>query len=294
MMRYLLNHWRGRQSLAWSFWVNLVAVRVCLFLLQDVLLAREGVSLVDAEAFTYLTVFILHALLLIWQVVGVVRAGDNHFATNHNMAFLWGSQLGSVVFFFLSAAYALEAVQLTFPKVDEQVAFDKISADRKLNYNVSVLDDNSILLINGSIELGMTKVVKESFVNNADISTVQLNSGGGNIYEARGLAKLFADNDIATHVDTQCASACTLAFIGGVRRTASKHAEFGFHQYKVDADYTILATDVAKEQQHDKALFVAAGVSDFFVNSMYSHEASAMWWPSMQELLNAKVVHEVR
>ena len=124
------------------------------------------------------------------------------------------------------------------------------------------------------------------------IELVNLNSVGGNIYEARGLAKLFRTRKLDTHNMHVCASACTTAFVGGLHRSIAPDAKFGFHQYRVDAEYSVIVTDVQKEQDRDAALFLDAGVSKAFVRVMYDQVPQDMWWPTAQELLHAGFIHE--
>ena len=68
------------------------------------------------------TTLLFHGLLLAWQLVGVVRAAENHFALRGNMSLVWAAQLGAVLMFLLTAAYALGAIQWTHKlPVDEDV-----------------------------------------------------------------------------------------------------------------------------------------------------------------------------
>ena len=117
-----------------------------------------------------------------------------------------------------------------------------------------------------------------------------LESEGGNIYEARGLAKLIREAKLSTHVETFCSSACTITFIGGIERTLANGAGLGFHQYRVDADYMVAFTDPLAEQAKDRALFAEAGVSEAFLERMFREDADGMWFPSVAELLAANVI----
>ena len=290
MSAYLLSHWRGQQSLVWSFWINLISLRVLLFVAQSHWIEAAPTLSLPSPTVIYLLVLLAHGVLLLWQVVGVVRACDHHFAENGSMATLWGAQLAAVVLFLMSAAYALEAVQLALKPPESENVFALIRKEHAAQYDISFSDDKCEIRIDGLLALGITKAVNRMLLNNADVRTVVLNSDGGNIYEGRGLAKLFADKNLNTRVSQQCASACTLAYIGGTRRTAVPGARFGFHQYRVDADYDIIATDVAKEQARDRSLFLNAGVSDSFTERMFSQVSSGMWWPELKALETAGVL----
>lgn len=294
MGRYVLAHWRGEQSLALSFWVNLVGFRLVIFSLQSLLAPAEGRDYSHwTLAVTALTV-LFHGALLLWQIVGVVRSADNHFAERGNMALVWGAQLGAVLMFLLSAVYALEATQMTRVVPVEEDFLARMDREHASLYRLNVTESGKRLTIDGQIELGITQAVKRLLETHPSVESVTLSSPGGNIYEGRGLARLFGDQRLDTRNESVCASACTIAYVGGQHRTASPEASFGFHQYRVDADYTIIVTDVAKEQQRDSVLFTQAGVSAVFADSMFHRVAEDMWWPALQELVTAGVVHEVR
>ena len=117
-----------------------------------------------------------------------------------------------------------------------------------------------------------------------------MSSEGGNIYEARGLARLFRDGNLSTKVLDECSSACTTAFVGGVERRLKTGARLGFHQYRIEADYDVLGADPRGEEAKDKTLFLAAGIKQSFVSRMHSAAAGSMWYPDAKELLDAGVI----
>ena len=293
MIAYLLSHWRGKQPLVWSFWANFVGVRLLVFAAQAQWIVGTHSQVQVAEWVVYFFVLLLHGVLLVWQVVGVIRACDNHFAEHRSLATLWGAQLAAVVLFLMSAVYSLEAVQVTLKPTDTENVFEKINQEHAAQYELNISDSKCELRIEGSLELGITKALRRVLSDNNHINTVVLNSNGGNIYEGRGLAKIFSKYGLNSHVDELCTSACTLAFIGGVHRTAALSAKFGFHQYRVDADYDVIVTDVGKEQARDTVLFLESGVSESFTSKMFKQEASGMWWPELTELASVGFLNAV-
>ena len=287
MTDYLRRHWQGQQSLGWSFWVNLVAVRVTIFLLQTLFTPADGEDYHDFRTILYVLVFVFHVVLLIWQLVGVVRAAEVHFSEHGNMALVWGAQLGGVIFFILTAVYALGAVQMSMKAPVEIDVLTQMNEEHASQYDFALSDDGLSMSIEGSIELGITRALRGYLAAHQEVRLVTLNSSGGNIYEGRGLAGVFLEFGLATHVENRCASACTIAFVGGKPRSAGDGANFGFHQYRVDASYTIIATDVAKEQSRDQQLLLDAGVTREFVEKVFSHPSESMWWPSVSTLHEA-------
>jgi hypothetical protein len=89
-MRYLIDHWNGCHSIAWSFWVNLVAIRLMLMLLQPMFqypaLPNSTLTMVTTIGFVVAANFILFG----WQIVGLLRACDKHLKAFGSMAVVWG------------------------------------------------------------------------------------------------------------------------------------------------------------------------------------------------------------
>lgn len=290
---YFRRHWRGELSLLVAFWINLVGIRVLVFVTQNALAPAEGDDWQHHRNLIIIAVVVIHVALLVWQVVGVVRAAENHFSENGNMALVWGAQLGAVLMFMLTAVYALGAVQMSMPVLEQEDVLAKMNEEHASHYELRLGSDVRVLSVNGQIALGITRAMTALLDKHASIETVVLTSEGGNIYEARGLARLFAQHNLNLHVSDTCASACTTAFIGGVRRTANRSAVFGFHQYRVDAQYTIIATDVEKEHRRDQQLFREAGVAERFIASAFSQPSTSMWWPGLDMLIDAGFIHQL-
>ena len=293
LQTYVADHWRGRQSLAWSFWVNLFALRILLFSVQTRLAPVEGEDYSHWRLSVLTAAFVCHIVLLCWQIVGVIRSADRHFSTHGNMALVWGAQLGATLLFILSTVYALGAVQMTFRLPPEKRA-DTVLPALADNYTISVSGSGNELFIEGDIEAGITRAVRRQLLARPSIVQVRLSSSGGNIFEARGLYKLFSLRGLATHVADRCSSACTTAYAGGTLRSASPEAVFGFHQYRMDSPNVTIVTNAAAEQAVDEKLFLDAGVSEEFVGMIFHRQASDMWWPSIDELQEGGVVHQLR
>ncbi|MFK7993326.1 MAG: hypothetical protein AB8B87_04250 [Granulosicoccus sp.] len=294
MLGYAKRHWYGQQSLAWSFWFNLVLLRVLVFALQTSLSPTDGEDYRTYRDVILVAVFVFHGLLLLWQLVGVVRAADSHFSEHGTMALVWGSHLGAVLMFLLTAVYTLGAVQMTLKNAEKTDVLALMNDEHASRYSITLSADNYSLLIDGTIELGITRALKATLQQSPQVHTVILNSEGGNIYEGRGLARLIIDKQLDTHVDTLCASACIIAFSGGKVRSSSLRARFGFHQYRLEADYTIIATDVGKEQRRDQQLLLDAGVGTEFVQGVFSQPSASMWWPALEELQDAGFLHSFK
>ncbi|MGR6429627.1 hypothetical protein [Rhizobium sp. PAMB 3182] len=286
---YIRSHWRGEQGLWWSFAVNLVLLRALIFLAQWLLRPAKGDDYFDGRIAVFLLMFLFHGVVLVWQVVGVFRAGEAHIRSNGSIAAHWGAQLGVIIAFWLTISYAFEAWQTTIyiPKGESFAA--RMERERMSRYQMIVDDEAGVVSLVGSIELNATRRMRELLEGHPGIKTVTLASEGGNIFEARGLAKLIRERGIDTRVDGDCTSACTIIFIGGAQRIIGPGGRLGFHQYRVDAQYVVLGNDPAKEQEKDRGLYGEAGVAPAFLSQMFAKGAADMWFPTTAELLDAGV-----
>ncbi len=287
---YIADHWYGRQGFAWSFWVNLVLLRVLIFLVQGLLEPAEGNDYGASHSLVIVLAIFFHGVFFIWQVVGVVRAGEMHIQSMGSMANFWGAQLGALIAFWLTVSYSLDAWYMTQPtKVDKNFQ-TRAEKERSGKYSIVPSSDGKALVFTGSIELGITKKFAALLIKFPKMQTVILTSPGGNIYEARGLSKLIHENGFNTLVESECNSACTTVFIGGIERLLKPEARLGFHQYRVDATYQVLNADPAAEQERDRKLYAASNIKPWFLTKMFDTDASQMWFPNIDVLLDAGVV----
>ena len=287
MARYVLAHWRGRQGLAWSFWVNLVALRSLVCLVQE---ASPLDALPQAATVGVVAIAVLcHPLLLVWQAVGVVRACEAHLSDYGSMAGVWGAQLGLIVATLSVGVYGLDALHAVRGSNDDGASHEERLAERASRYRVEALS-GGVARISGELEIGIVDAFEDHLERRPGTRTVELQSAGGNVYQARGLARAIRERRLDTRVTTSCSSACTLAFIGGRRRLVAPSARLGFHQYRIDADYPVLRADPRAAQAADRRLYEAAGVRAGFLGQMFRASAREMWFPSPAELLEAGVV----
>tara|TARA_E500000305_G_scaffold87860_1_gene74426 strand:- start:2635 stop:3591 length:957 start_codon:yes stop_codon:yes gene_type:complete len=288
--RYLTGHWRGIHGLAWSFWVNLVLIRVLVFVLQEWLRPEKGQDFHENQLLILLLALFFHGVLFVWQAVGVIRAAEVHIITSGYMAPVWGAQLVLVVASFWVITYAIDAWHMTLPVPDSLRLQSEREAERAGKYSIEPTSDGQALILNGSLELGITDHLKHQLKAYPDVKQIILASTGGNIYEARGLSNTIRQNGLNTLVISECSSACTTVFIGGIKRHLASGGKLGFHQYRIDADYAVLNADPLREQDRDRAIFLQAGVAIWFLDMMFDSPPSGMWYPELSELIDAHVV----
>jgi hypothetical protein len=290
LLAYPRAHWVGQQGLAWSFWVNLVALRLVISFVQPQIFALRTQ---DAAPMSFPLVALLicaHAIVFLWQIVGVVRASEHHLRQMGSVSTTWGAQLG-ILIAFLFVLSDIWGVWLMTKTTTHELSFaDKMDIEHSQKYDFHLSDDKKTILFSGVIALGSTKALAVLLAENPRIETLMLTSGGGNIYEARGIAKLVRATGLDTVAVDVCSSSCTVAFIGGGVRRLAPGARLGFHQYRTEAAYDVPFANPKAEQARDLKLFRQAGVKDWFLRLMFRERPESIWYPSLVELQSAGVV----
>ncbi len=291
--QYLAGHWHGAHGLAWSFWINVVLIRVLVFLLQEWFRPEKGQDFHDSQLLVLLLALLFHGILFIWQAVGAIRACEIYIRTSGFLAPVLGTQLALAVALFWVLTYALDAWQMTLRVPDELGILSEFEAERAAKYSIEPTLDGRSLTLTGSLELGITDRLHDQLEAYPDVEQIVLTSFGGNIFEARGLSNTIRQNGLNTLVISECSSACTTVFIGGEKRQLAPGGKLGFHQIRIDADYPVLNASPLQQQDRERAVFLQSGVATWFLEIMFDSPASEMWYPEMSELIDAHVVTSV-
>ncbi|MCG6856830.1 MAG: hypothetical protein LJE67_02045 [Salaquimonas sp.] len=289
-MGYLMAHWRGTYSLSRSLWINFVALRIAVYFALAGLLVFEFIPL---SAFVVLIA--TDIALFTWQVVGLIRSCEAHIAGHGSLAPVWGSYLVIVLTLFVFGTLWLGLFQHTIPRKVEEPFSTRMEREHASTYKLTLSDDKATLTLDGDVALGSTKAVRRLFSENPSIRSLVLNSTGGNIYEARGVARLVREHGLDTHIDGECSSACTIIFISGKTRTMAAAARLGFHQYRLDTTAYVHNTyipnvDIAAEQERDRSFFERQAINQRFLDKIFKSPHSDIWFPARDELLAAGVI----
>lgn len=291
---YLRDHWQGRQSLAWSFWVNLVMLRAVILGLDRFTRPPfvEDPQLVAVVTVAFFLVF--HVAVFAWQIVGVVRACDAYqsdFGASGLTLITYVGIAGAVAVTLTSAVGAFLLLFQEPPGEPEYLAWER---ERAARYSlVRDPDDPTLLRFSGTFELGVTKKLNAMLQEDPVIRGIVLESPGGHVYEGRGAANLIMRHGLDTFVFAQCSSACTTAFIAGKTRVLGPEGRLGFHQHWMDANYPVYLVDEEAEMQKDLAFYEAQGIAPDFRRRVFITPHDGLWFPSQEELLAAGVAHRI-
>jgi RDD family len=285
---YIMRHWRGELSLPVSYWLNGILGGV---VLAVVLFAIRFMTHRDGEArplvwfLSLAIVWLLNALMVLWQTVGVWRSATRY---QKQQKHFWGglakglSVLGMVQ---LAASFVMVGAP--------QLAgiYEILSGDRRVGpHQFHIIANGRTLEFSGGITFGVAQEF-EGFLNAAaTVNAVRLDSIGGRILEAQKIADLIKSRNLTTFVVRECLSACTIVFLGGKERVVLPTARLGFHQpafrgMTADDRTAAIAIETQRLQRF--------GLSREFAERANRAAPDDMWFPTMDELVKEQVVTRV-
>ncbi len=229
-----------------------------------------------------------------WQLVGLIRAIEQDYLEHADILKTRASQAVALLCILFNLVYALEVIQGASYYRNQLETYTQREA--RVEYRLQLSPDTRQLTITGWLEPGITDAVRSRLTAETGITSVVLESGGGQVYEGRGLARLFTERGLDTWVFGECSSSCATAFIGGAVRYLGPQGRLGFHRYRLDRsgfERIVPFYDLQAEQDRDLALFRQRGVSPGFLQKMFSRPANELWYPDRNFLLESGVVNRV-
>lgn len=193
---------------------------------------------------------------------------------------------------FVAAALSIAGIGGLFyeravPSIGELWAI--YSGDEALDtLAVTVSPDGTALSVEGAY--GSADAVRRALDKHPSVRRVVLAGPGGRIGIAFEINRMIRNRRLATRVETGCASACTIAFLGGNDRSISASGRLGFHQ----GSFPGLGPNDLYESNRDMRRFlVASGVTPEFAQRVIDTPPDEIWTPTPQELLAGRVVQRV-
>lgn len=285
---YFLRHWRGQLPLWVTFWINGVLFGLLFLFAHGYLaLSMKGRSSLQLLSLESVAALVLALLALVWWAVGLWRCADARLAQGR-------ARKRAVVTQVMLACLAWATLELATtsplgPVKDLAmlaVGKDVLGGDLEVK---TAPDGKSVILV-GFLHLGAADRVRQALDAAPQVKTLVLSSPGGRLQEGELLANLVRARHLDTYVDEYCASACTYAFLAGRERAATPQARIGFHRpYSPFGGKTIdvIAGDDMMERYRE------AGLPDWFVERVAQTPSESVWYPTEQQLADAKVVTRV-
>jgi hypothetical protein len=151
-------------------------------------------------------------------------------------------------------------------------------------YAIRVLQDGSVVEISGSFSWALPQNFMAILAQSPRVRTIRLESPGGFVQPAIAVANIIVARGLDTYVGRFCASACTLAFLGGQHRFIAPNARLGFHQ--------AYAPNVPAERINPmmRQAYSVSGVPASFIDHVLRTPPRALWFPSQTELRDASII----
>jgi hypothetical protein len=148
--------------------------------------------------------------------------------------------------------------------------------------------DGHTLYVSGAYGMHSEEAVRKALERHKSLREVVLAGPGGRASVGFEIFRMIRSARLATRVDTACASACTIAFLGGVERTISPSGRLGFHR----ASFPGMDDDDMHESNRGikNFLLYRVGLTPDFVGRVVDTPAASIWVPTRAELLAGKVI----
>lgn len=284
---FIGKHWRGDYSLAISYWVVGICTAICISILGEIGHSISG-SLnfgTRATGFMILIMFSSIWALALWYVVGVWRSADKH--SKRGGSETWATIAKLVILINLIAAASNIYNQSAIITEGARMLIGK---DNIPPYKIKVIRDGTELELSGGMPNGTAEAIEHSLNQTPNVRTIHLNSIGGRVSEGYKLYSIIKSRNLTTYTSAECASACTIAFLGGRERYISENGKLGFHSTSIGDDDGAIVVEINNELRQ---ALKSNGVPNDFIDHALSTSHNNIWFPSQQELLKAHVIDSV-
>ena len=283
---YFMRHWRGQMSLRVSYWVNSfllgnlapVALVTALASLEagneSSLRVNAGLSLAAVAVLTCLNV---------WSAVGVLRSATNHPERGGRLlwsllAFVLVGMSLIAVFFQLGRKNSLDGYADLW-----QIArgHDPIPAA-----SVRLSSDGLSVVLTGPMGSGSTERLRQVLEHAPQATVLRLDSPGGRLFEGGAIAREVKRHGFDTYAQGECSSACTLVLLAGHERLTTRDPRVGFHRASQPGPQ---GSDAGAMRELVRS-YRDAGLSESFIARIRRVPSTAIWYPTLDELLSNAIV----
>lgn len=277
----VIKHLKGDYSLARSYWLHTVLLGWGVSWLGIFAIQQVGEHQAARHASAALLAYLCVALLITtWSLAGAwMSAMKSLFGRGGR---LW-AVLAMLSLAFGAVGTMKEYIELR-PALREHwtIAQGEQPAEE---FEVSMLDDGRVVSYTGGVNDGASRALEKVIADAPRVTTVLLESPGGWMREGQRMAAVIQRYGLSTRVETECHSACTVAFLAGVDRTLGEGAVLGFHRGRAPGQ------DAKGESaEHDAEVYAKAGLPQAFIRRVIETPHNDIWMPTRRELLKAGVL----
>ena len=280
---YLRRHWRGDLPLASAVIISAALVWCAV---QGIMFASRQLPVTDYPIASSL-LWLLEVLVVIagalWWGTGVQRSAIDSVDSGGSMAVAVLTGLVGLGAFGWVALFWFQSARYVMPEVWSTLVGSSPPATVQLDAR-----SNQISL-QGALEFGSTRAVRDALDANSNVRIVRLESRGGRVAEGLALGTLLRDRGIDTFVNGECSSACVTAFAGGARRIIGPDAMLGLHS----AGGTGFSRQaIASANRRSDEFIAARGVDAGVLEKGAAVANDQIWFPSPPLLLSAGLATE--
>ncbi len=278
---FIVKHLKGDYSIARSYWLHTVLIGWGTSWLGILALQKVGESHAARHVSMTLLAYLAVALLVtVWSVAGAWMSAMKHL-------FGGGRRLWAALAMLSLAAVAFgtmeEYAELT-PAMREHWAIAQGEQPGE-DFEVVLIDEGRVVLYQGGINEGAAHALDRVIADAPRVTTVLLESPGGWMREGERMAAVIKRYGLSTRVETECHSACTVAFLAGVDRTMGEEAVLGFHRGRAPGQPA-----EGERNERSAEVYAAAGLSPAFIRRILDTPHDDIWTPTRRELHKAGVL----
>jgi hypothetical protein len=286
---YIVSHWRGDQSLSFSYWINgglIAGVLTTAFTIGLASYVNDGGYSLKLIAFTNLTLALLALVIWFWSVVGIWKSASKHKSRGGSES--WASVAKFMVVMGVFGMIGRVSTS-TAPQIREHFLI-ATGSDPLGKIDVKLATNGQAIVIRGVFREGSAFEIQNLLNVAPGVTALVLDSSGGRLIEAEKVATLVKKRDLNTYVEGNCLSACTYVFLAGKDRASTPNAKIGFHQP------SFVGVDNAAQQSMTNSMlekYRTALLPEWFIKKVGATPPTDMWYPSREELIQANVITRI-
>ena len=280
---FFTKHLIGHYSLPRAFWLHTVLLGWLLALLTAHFTAR----LVDANPARYgsmLALVLVPVALLFWtwSNIGVFASALRRLFSGDG----WFWSLVAMLVVIAGAQEVVPQMRALRPFLSEHLT---VALGRQPGepFTVKLVDAGRTVEFTGGVNDGAAQALRDVIGPAPKVTTVRLASPGGWMREGARMAEVIRYFRLNTTVSEACASACTVAFLAGLDRTAAPGAVLGFHSARPVGG---LLGGGRANRSKERAVYAAAHIDEAFIDRILQTPFEDVWIPTRHEMLRAGVL----
>lgn len=281
-LRFFRKHLGGAYSLARSYWLHyVIGGNLCALLVDRVVsLAADNLAARYAATLAILLTLGLYGCW-IFLALGTWTSAGRHVGR--------GGAVGWVLAARTALLCGLALTLFTVPTLVKTVRshWDILAGMQPGPAPAFWLSaDARMLVLEGGINDGAAGELERALARAPQVTTVVLASNGGWTREGRLIGEVIAARGLNTHVESECSSACTLAFLAGKVRSAREGAHLGFHLFGPGDRKT---SELAVRKAYGRL-----GMETGFIDKINATSPERMWYPAAGELVRYRVLTQAQ